>query len=265
VPSAECASCGRTVPDDASFCPYCGARLDAGATAAMPPPHLFGVTPATALLAIGLAAVAVGVILIVLDQLVLGLIVLAVGVLALGGFLSVARRKPDTAAARSSVEAAGRLRARAGFLIASLGTRSRVQRELKRLRSELIQLDSAEQEYLGALGEAVYRADDAAAASVRVNLDELQRTRATKEEEMANLIETARGQLERRKLQIQPTEVVEPPTTPEPSPVPHEPPSPPQIPEPSPVPHEPPSPPQIPEPSPEPEPEPTPRDPSEKN
>jgi hypothetical protein len=55
-----------------------------------------------------------------------------------------------------------------------------------------------------------------------------------------------------------PHEPPEPPTIPEPTPVPHEPPEPPRIPEPTPVPHEPPEQPNIPEPAPAPAPQPPP-------
>ncbi|MGH3131893.1 MAG: hypothetical protein ACRDNX_13845, partial [Gaiellaceae bacterium] len=154
-----------------------------------------------------------------------------------------------------------------GLAATALSARSGARRDVGRLHRELAEVAAARRERLLALGEAVYLRDEAATESLRAELDELDRTTAAKEAEMAAVIERARARLERAHLEVQATEMVElpgepglpqQPTIPEPTPVPHVPPQPPGIPEPSPVPSPAPQPPSIPEPYPEPPSEPLP-------
>jgi hypothetical protein len=124
------------------------------------------------------------------------------------------------------------------------------------------------------LGGVVYSGNGPATESVRGELDRLDRATSAKEAEMTVLTERVNERVARGRVAAHPTEVVEPPvgpatpqppTIPEPTPVPHDPPEPPTIPEPTPVPHEPPQQPDIPEPYPEPAPEPPPGGSTQKN
>ncbi|MGH3105394.1 MAG: hypothetical protein ACRDN6_14985, partial [Gaiellaceae bacterium] len=124
--STSCPSCAGDVPDGSSFCPHCGTRLAVDDTEVIPPPpdetgqvpvhvapsppHLFGVTPPLALFALGVSALAVGVLLLLIDHPVLGVALVVAGLLLLAGFLGAARRKPDTAVARMSVDAVDSVR-----------------------------------------------------------------------------------------------------------------------------------------------------------
>jgi membrane protein implicated in regulation of membrane protease activity len=219
----------------------------------------FGITPALALLALGSAALAVGALLLAFAHLALGIALVGVGVVLAAAFLAAARRKPKATSPGSPPTAIDRVRDRAGFAATALTTRSRARRDLARIRAELGELERARGEQLLALGSAVYAGDDSATESVRAELDRLDGEMSAKEAEMAVVIERANERLARARLETQPTEVVEPPggpatpqppTIPEPVPVPHEPPEPPTVPEPTPVPHEPPEPPTVPEPTP---------------
>jgi hypothetical protein len=93
----------------------------------------------------------------------------------------------------------------------------------------------------------------------RRRMSELDQALAEKEGEMMKVTTAANERMQRAQLQVQPTEVVEPPQVPEPMPAPSEPPQPVTVPEPSPVPSEPP----MPVPSPEPGPEPSPPQPEQ--
>lgn len=266
------------MPEDARFCPHCGGRLGEGegATAVIeqPPdetgpvpvrketvsPHLFGVTPPTALLALAVAAVALGALLLVLGSGVAGAVLLAAG-LALGlAFVGVARRKPDSELARRSASAVDRLRSRVGVAAGSLATRSDARRRVGGLRTELARLEGRRQELLRALGESVYARDEAATEKARAELEELDRTTAAKEEEMRAIVAQTEERLRSARLEVQRTELVEvpgDPPGPDPGIAPGEatPPEPARIPEPYPPPGEadPPQPARIPEPYPPPD------------
>lgn len=277
--ASSCRVCGGDLIAGAAFCPHCGTRAepDVTETAAIPvppnetgpvpvhvaatEPHLFGVTPPLALLGLGVAALAVAVLLLALGRIVLGVVVLVAGALLLAAFLAVARRKPDSAVARASASAFDGIRGRAGFAAASVAARSSARREIGRLLRERAELDSARQQKLLALGLAVYGSDKAATVSLRGELRDLDSATAAKEAEMAAVTERARQRVNEARLEVQPTEVVdpggvasvpEPAPSPQPAPVPHTPPEQPTTPLPGPQPPEPgtplPEPPQTPEP-----------------
>jgi hypothetical protein len=101
----------------------------------------------------------------------------------------------------------------------------------------------------------VYRGDDQASETARGRIDELDRLAASTEAQMQDVVATAQRRIEERRLEVQPTEMVELPDQPDqPGPDPGEltPPEPAVIPEPYPPPDEatPPQPAIIPEPGP---------------
>jgi outer membrane biosynthesis protein TonB len=132
------------------------------------------------------------------------------------------------------------------------------------LRRELRRMASQRDSLLYELGAAVYRADDQAIDTTRGRLEELDRQMASTEAQMQDVVAAAQQRIEARRLEVQPTEVVEPAgETPGPGEV--TPPEPAVIPEPYPPPDEatPPQPAVIPEPGPAeiPEPAPEPQEP----
>lgn len=166
-------------------------------------------------------------------------------------FLEAARRRPNGAVARSTAQALGGFRARAGVATDALATRGRAARRLLALRRELQQLGVLRGRLLLELGEAVYRGDDQATESVRGQVRELDELAASREAEMTAVMAETGERLERGRLEIQPTEMVELPDGP-PQPGEGDPGGPAVIPEPYPPPDEgnPPEPAIIPEPGP---------------
>jgi hypothetical protein len=277
VPRASCRVCGSPLPKRAVFCPQCGSRVDEDATetAVIPPPpietgpvpvetasvepHLFGVTPPMAVLALAVAALAAGAALAALSHYLVGAAVLAAALLLGLSFVATsARRRPGGAS--------GRARARALAAATAVSERAAARRELGRLLREREQLRGTRAKLVLALGEAVYEQDEQATQSVRAELEELDMAAADKEAEMEAVAERARERLEQARLEVQPTEMVEipgdpgtqPPTIPEPTPVPSPQPGPVPVPEPTPVPSPQPGPMPVPEPTPAPSPEPGP-------
>jgi hypothetical protein len=216
-------------------------------------PRLFGVTPPMAVFALGIATLAVAVLLLATERWLSGALTLAAALLLLAAFAEVVRRKPSGPVARASAGALGRIRARAGYFVDAYATRSRARRELARVRRELVDLDVERERSLLTLGAAVYRDDREGTKRLRNELAELDAKVEQKETEMATIAAEARERLESARLEVQPTEMVEvpePPQPPSPTPTPG-----PPIPAPDPGP---PTPAPVPEPGPTPVPEPYP-------
>jgi hypothetical protein len=252
---ASCQACGAEVAAGSRFCPQCGTRLDAGATATavapLPPdetgpvpvatarvePDLFGITPPTALLVLGAGALVVAVVLFAVGEVLAGSILLLGAIVMLVGFAGVAARKPDTRLARASVSALVAARARAGFAATALTTRSGARRRASLLRVELDALGGERSARLSELGAAVYGGDKKATQSLGTELKRLDEAIAAKEDEMALVTAEMEESIARARLETQPTEMVQ---APEPYPPPDEGdfPERPEIPEPYPPPGE---------------------------
>jgi hypothetical protein len=200
-------------------------------------PRLFGVTPPIAVLALGVGAVVVAAVLFATGRWLPGALAFASALLLLATFAGVARRKPDGIVARASAGALGTVRARAGYAVDALATRSRAGRELTRARRELLDLGAERDRGLRELGEAVYGNDRKGTKRLRAELTELDARIERKETEMATIAADAQERLERARLQVQPTEMVEIPEPPSPTPDPSPTPEPPRpVPEPGPIP-----------------------------
>jgi hypothetical protein len=215
--------------------------------------RFYRVTPATAVLVLAGATLAVAVFLFIDGHWPIALIVLGVTVLLVLVFLETARRKPRGTVSRSTAEGLDSIRARAGVAAGSIATRSRATRRLYALRQELRQLEATRLHLLFELGDAVYRGDERAADEARNRVEELDALAAEREAQMQQVIDSAQDVVARRRLEVQPTEVAEQPeqpSTPEPGEL--NPPEPARIPEPYPPPDEgsPPQPAVIPEPGP---------------
>jgi hypothetical protein len=272
VPPANCANCGARLPKDGRFCPECGVRTsvenDATAVEEIPPeetgrvpvhtvavtPRYFGIAPPLALFALAVAALAAAIVVFVAGKVIAGALLLAAAALFSVLFVTASKRLPENAVARVSRRVAGTVRDRTGFAVEAVSVHSTTRVELFRLRRELSQLVAERAEAARALGEAVYVGAEDEIEAGRNRMSELEQAFADKEGEMTRVTAAANERIQRAQLQVQPTEVVEPPEVPEPMPAPSEPPQPVIVPEPSPVPSEPPMPVPSPEPSPEPSP-----------
>jgi hypothetical protein len=280
VPAASrtCANCGSKLTKRARFCPECGVRAVEGSDETVaqevPPeetgpvpvhvtaaePRFFGVTPPAAVLALGAASLALGVVLLVTGHAVVGGVLLGVALVLAIMFASLVRRLPETGVARFSAGAASAIRARAGYALEAVSAHSTARVELFRLRREVMDLVVQRTECARTLGEAVYADDPQASESARARMAELDGLIAAKEAEMEQTAAGAKERIQRAQLQVQPTQIETPepgPPTPEPYPSPT--PGPVPVPEPMPEPSEPPAPVRVPEPGPEPSPPPTPQ------
>lgn len=277
MPAANCANCGARLPKDGRFCPECGVRTsasnDATAVEEIPPeetgrvpvhkvaatPRYFGIAPPLALFAIAVAALAAAIVLFVAGKTIAGALLLAAAALFSVLFVGASKRLPENAVAKVGRRVFATVRDRTGFAVEAVSVHSTTRVELFRLRRELSELAAERAEAARALGEAVYVGAEDEIEAGRNRMSELEQAFADKEREMTTVTAAANERIQRAQLQVQPTEVVEPPQVPEPMPAPSEPPQPVTVPEPSPVPSEP----SVPVPSPEPSPEPSPPQPEQ--
>lgn len=277
MPAANCANCGARLPKDGRFCPECGVRTsasnDATAVEEIPPeetgrvpvhkvaatPRYFGIAPPLALFAIAVTALATAIVLFVAGKTIAGALLLAAAALFSVLFVGASKRLPENAVAKVGRRVFATVRDRTGFAVEAVSVHSTTRVELFRLRRELSELAAERAEAARALGEAVYVGAEDEIEAGRNRMSELEQAFADKEREMTTVTAAANERIQRAQLQVQPTEVVEPPQVPEPMPAPSEPPQPVTVPEPSPVPSEP----SVPVPSPEPSPEPSPPQPEQ--
>jgi type IV secretory pathway TrbD component len=173
-------------------------------------PRYFGITPPTLLFGIATATLATAITLAILQHWIAALLLAALVLVELTLFLSLARRKPDTAVAKVSVRAVTRARERAAWLVRATTVRTETGRRLTRLRHELLELDGRRDRALLELGAAAYVGDEDVAGHVRAELTALDEERRSKEDEMRTIEEAARDHLERGRLHVQAT-VVKPP------------------------------------------------------
>src|SRR5262245_17306921 len=119
---AECANCGRELPEGSRFCLECGTPVDAAKETVVEevPAHepeaapvepqvaerrFFGVPPSSALLVLGLAALVAAVVLFATGNWPWALILLGVSLFLLTGFVSQVRRLPTEASSAGLAKA----------------------------------------------------------------------------------------------------------------------------------------------------------------
>jgi uncharacterized membrane protein len=252
APSTDvCPSCGAELPPSARFCPSCGIPNETGQVPASfrrVEPRMFGVAPPHLLLVVALLALVVSVVLFAAGHWPFALIVLGVAALLLAAFLEAARRRPESAVTRASVDA--RERARSGW--EAWRVRSVAIAEARRVQGALVLLESDRRRVLLDLGTAVHLHDGAAEAAARGLLQDLEAQETVLRTQLEHGLEDAGERIRKAQLPVQETMMVLPP---EPAPPPGEatPPQPAVVPEPYPPPNEadPPQPARVPEPGPD--------------
>jgi hypothetical protein len=195
-------------------CGWCGAALaerePETVNVQQPDRRVFGVPPATGLLAIGALLLALGILFVLTGHTVLGLFSLAAGLFVLAGFPSLARRPDESPVARRAVRSYDGLRERADATIESLAARASARRNLSRIDGEIEQLESTRASGLRELGEAAYARDDAEIERLRAELASADSALATKRAERESLLAETEEKVDSARLRAQPTERLQP-------------------------------------------------------
>jgi hypothetical protein len=172
---ARCAACGAEASADARFCPECGGLLPASEPVSYErvDRDLFGVAPPGLLLTLSLVAFACGVVLLGLGHWISGAVLLVVAACFGVVFSGAARQLPDDRTAQGTFRAADKVRARMRLAGVSAVSWTRAGSAVVRLRLEQRRLRREQRGRIHALGEAVYREDDEAAAALKAEAAEL--------------------------------------------------------------------------------------------
>lgn len=157
-------------------------------------PRWFGVPPPLMLLSLAGACLLFAIGLFAAGGWPFGLILLGLAALFAAAFLEVAKRRPDSEATRRIRAAATRARSWSGARLEVARARSSVLAEDQRVRSARAVIESDRRQALLQLGEAVRSEDDAAEATARERLSELERA----ERALAGRVESRRAEVDER-------------------------------------------------------------------
>lgn len=177
--------------------------------------RVYGVPPAPLALLLAVVALAFAVLLLVKGHWPFALLLIGASLLLVLAFLEASKLRPEGAAGRPSTGLVGSLRARTGAAAGSVATRGRAAGQLIAYRRELKQIGSRRSRLLFELGDAVYRGDEQTTKTTREQVKELDELAARKGAEMEEIVAQTRDRLQRRKLEVQPTEIVEQSSRPE--------------------------------------------------
>jgi type IV secretory pathway TrbD component len=206
-----CPACGAPAPTRARFCPECGSSLTAS-----PDPvayetterHVFGVAPPTLLLGLVLAALLCAVVLVALGHWIAGGAFLIVAACLALFFVSAARQLPEDAASRGAFDAADRARAWTGFARVSVVSWASAGKAVARLRVEQRRLRREQRRRIHELGDAVYRDDETAAASLKADARTLGARIEQTERDLQLALATANDRVNRERRAVHPTRVL---------------------------------------------------------
>jgi hypothetical protein len=220
--SANCPSCGASLPDGAGACAECGAPAAGPGDTVVEPlpleetgrvpvhvvraePRWFGVAPAAALLGLAALSLLVAILLFAFGHWPVGLILIGLTLLLLAAFGEAAKRKPDSQLARRSLDSFRAARARAGVVVGSAAARTRAQREQTRARHELMSLQRLRETKVAELGEAALADDADAVERLKREIGELDELAAEKEAEMHEIAERTDEHIRQARLSVQAT------------------------------------------------------------
>jgi zinc-ribbon domain len=209
---ASCPSCGREVPPGMQYCGWCGAAIESRRETVNvhSDRRIFGIPPATGLLALGAALVVLALVLLVSGSLIVGVLLLFGGLFLLRGFPEVARRPDESQVARSAVRSYDGVRARAGATIDALAIRAQARKRRGELESDLGQLREARADAVTRLGEAAYREEGEEVARLRGEVRTADAAIEAKEAELAQVDAEAEEQIAGTRSAAAPTERVTP-------------------------------------------------------
>jgi uncharacterized protein YhaN len=210
-----CPACRLVAPADARFCSNCGAALEGDGTPgsmaySQPSTRLFGVLaplPTFVLAAILL----VGALLALLAQSwVLGVMLVAFSAALFVLFYGAAERDPSSRVARAALRTVSRVSGWTRFASGSAGAWSGAGRRLYEIRRELRPLRAERSQVQLALGEAAYKQDEPASASLRARMAELDDAIASLERERGETLAKARSRVEEERMEVRETQFLPP-------------------------------------------------------
>lgn len=211
---STCSHCGGDLPENATFCPSCGRRVDAGGEGPVDvrhaEPRYFGLGPPLFVLAVMVGLIVLGLVLVfVVDFFALGMLALVLGIVLLPTFLAGARRWPESRVSQVGISTADRVRDEADVAVESITTWSRAGRDAFRLRREQHTLRRRREAKIRELGESVY-ADDGRADELKAEARELDEQLERNERELQKTIAGARRRVRKGRAAVVATEVIKP-------------------------------------------------------
>ncbi|HWB22765.1 MAG TPA: zinc ribbon domain-containing protein [Gaiellaceae bacterium] len=218
VSPTVCAVCTTEAPEDARFCPQCGAELGQRVTDESPPVEwptvlhderrVFGLAPPAVVFAIAMAGFALAIFLLATGHLVLGAVLLIAASWFGAFFASLARRMPQSKFARLSVDAGNTVRGWAWYAWVSLSSWSSAGRKAVRLRAAQRRLRHEQSGVIRDLGDAVYRADETRADELKAKAQALGKQIEESERELRLVLDATRSRIGRERSAIRPTQVL---------------------------------------------------------
>ncbi len=221
-----CPSCRLATAEDARFCPNCGSPLEGDAAAApsgapgeiaytQPPPRLFGVLAPLPTFVLATILLAGALLSLLAQSWVLGVMLLAFSAALYVLFYGAAERDPSSGVAKTALSVVGRVSGWTRFATGSAGAWSGAGRRLYDIRRELGPLRRERREVVAALGDAAYRQDEGAVASLRARIAEIDDAIAAREREREETLAKARKRVEDERMEVRQTQLVPPEDPPE--------------------------------------------------
>jgi hypothetical protein len=206
----SCPACGSANAAVANFCANCGHRLaeetEGSVAYTTAPPRLFGVLSPIATFVLGCVLLLGALVVFAAGSWILGILFSAIAVAVLVLFFGAAERDPSSSIARAALTARNRLRDWAGFATGSAGAWTKAGRDVFRIKREVWSLRSERDRAQLALGDAAYREDESATASLRVRMQEIDAAISSRERERADALAHARRRVADERVAGQPTE-----------------------------------------------------------
>jgi len=209
-----CPTCRLAVDQDARFCPNCGARMDGeqgGPIAySQPEPRLFGVLAPVPTFVLAVVLLVGALIALIAQSWVLGIMLLAFSAAVFVLFYGAAERDPSSSVARAALGTVAQVSGWTRFAQGSAGAWGSAGRRLFDLRRELRPLRAERREVQSALGDAAYRQDEAAVASLRARMSEIDDAIAANERKQEEVRTKARHRVDDERFAVRETQYLPP-------------------------------------------------------
>lgn len=221
VSDTTCPTCSQPVAPGARFCASCGASLEdaderGSVSYTQPERRLFGVLLPTPTFALACVVLVGSIISFATGSIVLGVMLLAFAAALFVLFYGAAERDPESRVARAALDGVERVRGWFHVGRESATAWSGAGRRVVQLKRELRGLRGERREAQLALGEAAYREDEEATATLRARLTQIDDDIAARERESEDVVARARSRVDDERLTVTPTQHLPPESPPEP-------------------------------------------------